>query len=227
MALTEHDRFIVENARLFRKVPREEIELLFDERAVVLLGKGQILFDQGEEAAASYIVLQGQIKLTRLGVDGDEAIIDIFTEGDSFAEAAMFLGGRYPVSATAISDARLLPLPTATLQARIAERPQLAMAMLGSMSLHLLSLVAQIEQMKLLTGEERVIQYLLALGGVQEGSVAFNLPHEKNIIANRLGIKPETFSRALSQLRRLGVDVNGARVVIQDVARLRILLPQP
>jgi CRP-like cAMP-binding protein len=90
-----------------------------------------------------------------------------------------------------------------------------------------LSLVAQIEQMKLLTGEERVIQYLLALGGVQEGSVAFNLPHEKNIIANRLGIKPETFSRALSQLRRLGVDVNGARVVIQDVARLRILLPQP
>ncbi len=47
-----------------------------------------------------------------------------------------------------------------------------------------------------------------------------NLPYEKALIASRLGMQPESFSRALKQLRPLGVEVRGDDVTISDIKAL-------
>ncbi len=46
------------------------------------------------------------------------------------------------------------------------------------------------------------------------------MPYEKSLIASRLGMKPESFSRALGKLSVLGVTVDRESVRIDDVGRL-------
>ncbi|WP_072392806.1 hypothetical protein [Hyphomicrobium sp. CS1BSMeth3] len=46
------------------------------------------------------------------------------------------------------------------------------------------------------------------------------LPYEKALIANRLGMKPESFLRAIGRLRNLGVSVDHEYVSIAEVGTL-------
>ncbi len=113
--------------------------------------------------------------------------------------------GRYPVTATAVTDSMLVSISNARLRDRVLEKPETAFNMLASMAQHLKVLVAQIEQMKLLTTRQRTIRFLLDQSGQTDGTASFDLPHDKALIANRLGMKPETFSRALAELAKHGV----------------------
>ncbi len=46
------------------------------------------------------------------------------------------------------------------------------------------------------------------------------LPYDKSLIAMQLGMKPESFSRALAKLRILGVRTERNKVSLSDVAKL-------
>jgi CRP-like cAMP-binding protein len=205
---------------LFRDMAEADLRELVGERPARLYERAQPVFRQGEPATSFFIILDGRVKLYRLNREGEEAVVHVYGARDSFAEAAMFMGGRYPVTAEAVTTARLVALDGAGLRARVKERPEIAFVMMASMSRHLKALVDQIEQMKLMTGDERVAEFMLTLAGVRHGPVQITLPYEKTLIANRLGMKPETFSRALARLRDIGVEVTGQKVAIADTARL-------
>ena len=89
--------------------------------------------------------------------------------------------------------------------------------MLASASYHLKALVEQIEQIKLLSASQRIADFLVRLCPIREGSCTIDLPYEKALIASRLGMKPESLSRALAKLRPLGVSVDREQVSIVDV----------
>jgi CRP-like cAMP-binding protein len=182
--------------------------------------KGSVLFEQGQPAGAFYVVLDGWVKLFRITPEGNEAVVGVFRRGETFAEAAIFLGGRYPVGAQVVTASRLLRIDGEVLRNRIREQPDLALSMLASASYHLKALVEQIEQIKLLTAPQRIADFLIRLCPVREGSCAIELPYEKTLIASRLGMKPESLSRALAKLRPLGVSVDRESVAITDVQLL-------
>jgi CRP-like cAMP-binding protein len=182
--------------------------------------KGETLFQQGQEATSFFVVLEGLVKLFRIVPDGSEAVVGVFGRGQSFGEAVMFLGGRYPVNAEVVSDARLVRIDGNLTRSCIREQPELAFAMLASTSIHLKALVEQIERLKLLTGPQRVAEFLMRHAARREGGAIVELPYEKTLIANKLGMKPESFSRALAKLRPLGISVDRDRVTIVDVALL-------
>jgi len=93
--------------------------------------------------------------------------------------------------------------------------------MLASSSQHLKFLVEHIEQIKVLDAPQRVGDFLLRLCCRREGRCIVELPYEKSLIAMRLGMKPESLSRALARLRPLGVAVEREQVTISDVGLLR------
>ena len=132
----------------------------------------------------------------------------------------MFMGGRYPVSAEAVAPTRLLRVEGQALRNAITRTPQIAFDILVATAVHLKHLVEQIEQLKVQSAPERIASFLLAQTGALRGPARIALPYEKALIANRLGIKPESFSRAMARLRGLGVVVERESVSIADVARL-------
>ena len=211
---------IVRSTPLLGAVSQAVAQSLVGNRTVSVFRKGETLFQQGEAADAFFVVLGGWIKLYRVTPDGNEAVVGVYRRGETFAEAAMFLGGRYPVSAEAVTDARLLRVDGQVLRRRIMEQPELALSMLASASYHLKALVEQIEHIKLLSAPQRLADFLVRLASTREGGATIELPYEKALLANRLGMKPESLSRALAKLRPLGVSVDREHVSIVDVAVL-------
>jgi CRP-like cAMP-binding protein len=214
--LTPEDWATLRKSAILRDLPPADLHALVDERSVRSIERGHVLFQQGDPARAFFLVLAGQVKLSRVNPGGDEAVVHIYGAGESFAEAAMFLGGRYPVAAEAVVASRIMHVESDTLRRKVAERPEIAFAMMASMSRHLKVLVDQIEKMKLLSADQRVAEFLLGLCGEKTGTVTLSLPHEKSLIANRLGMKPATFSRAIARMRNLGVEVTGNQASIRD-----------
>lgn len=211
---------LVKSTPLFGAMPDEAVMRLVGNRGPKVYERGALLFQQGEPADAFYVILDGWVKISRISPDGDETIVGVFTKRETFAEAAMFLGGRYPVNAEIISPGRLVRVEADTFRRIVHEEPDLALAMLASCSRHLKFLVEQIEQIKLLSAPRRIADFLVGLCDREEGSCTVSLPYEKSLIANRLGMKPESFSRALLKLRALGVEVERERVSIADASAL-------
>ncbi len=210
---------------------------LLGDCAVRMHGKRKTLFLQGDPATHFFVVLSGWVKLFRLRPDGAEVVVEIFGPGESFAEGAMHMPEGYPVSAEMVEEGRLLAVPTAAFGQRVRQDPNLAISMLASMAVRLKELVNRIEKKETQTAAQRVADFLLKFGGPaprkdagtdagtdaepDAAHVVVQLPYDKQLIANRLGMKPETFSRALSTLRDQGVHVEGARAEIRDRFALR------
>ncbi len=218
--MTPLDWNTVRSTPLFGAMPAEVMQSLIGTSGPRVCGKGAILFQQGDPAKDFFVVLDGWVKIYRLTPEGDEAVVAVFKRGETFAEGAMFLGGRYPVSAETVAPSRVLQIDGTMLRQKIRENPDLAFPMLASTSGHLKALVDQIEQIKLLSGSQRIAQFLLRLCTNDQGAAVVGLPYEKALIANRLGMKPESLSRSLSRLRPLGVTVEREQVSIADVRRL-------
>lgn len=205
---------------LFSGLPREQLAALLADASVRSYSRGAILFMQDEPATRFYAVFEGWVKLFRQAPDGQESVIAIFTRGESFAEAAMFEKNVFPVSASVVEDARLLVVPAEHFTARIKERGELALNILASMSRHLRRLVQQVEQLTVNSSAERLAGFLYRLCPKGSGPVIVRLPFDKSLLAGRLGMQPETLSRALARLRKIGVKTRGLEVTISDVGLL-------
>ena len=86
--------------------------------------------------------------------------------------------------------------------------------------MRLRQLVDEIEQLKARSAAQRIADFFVKQAKVASGAARIALPYEKALIAGRLGMKPESFSRALAKLAELGVVVERDSVSIRDVARL-------
>jgi CRP-like cAMP-binding protein len=83
-------------------------------------------------------------------------------------------------------------------------------------------LVGQLEQMKVRSGTQRIAQFILnLLPEPKAGPAACKLPFEKAVLASQLGMRPESFSRALARLRAQGITVEKETVHVADIVRLR------
>lgn len=183
--------------------------------------RGETIFLQGDPARTLFIVLEGWVKLYRIAQSGEEAVVGVFTEGQSFGEVVVLRRGNFPVAAEAVTDCRLMQVNAEVLFDVMRRYPEMVGSIMASMYGHYHALVAQIEQLKARTGAQRVAEFLLELCHVEEGACTVHLPYDKVLIAGRLGMKPESLSRAFARLKMAGVSVSRENAAIADVARLR------
>ena len=221
MPINSAELDLVRKTVLFGGLESGALACLLAHASTFQAAPGEILFFQGDPVKACFVTLEGWVKLYRLSPAGEEAVVAVFTRGQSFAEAAAFTDGKYPVSCEAVTAARLLRVPSESLLREIRANPEIGLAMLASTSQHLHSLVRQIEQLKTDTGVQRVAKFLASLCPVEEGACTIGLPYDKALIANRLGMKPESLSRAFARLRGLGVRVERGAAAISDIQRLK------
>ena len=220
MASTEVE-IIARKSTLLASLPEPAAVTLLSAANCTKYDRGATLFLQGETATTIHIVINGWVKLYRVASNGSEAVVNVFTKGGSFGEAVALRGQPYPVSAEAVTDTEVMQIPASVYTSLLRRDPELAINVLASTFQHLRSLVTQIEQMKAHTGAQRVAEFLLELCPCTEGSCVVNLPYDKVLIAGRLGMKPESLSRAFSKLRGIGVVVDRHDAAIEDVGRLR------
>lgn len=204
-AMTPDLQEIARSSLLLKGAPPPVAEAVLATARAREFDRGATIFLQGERATAIYIVADGWVKLYRIAPSGSEVVVGVFTKGSSFGEAVALRSDTYPVAAEAVTDCRLIRIDADTILNLIRQSPEIAISILSATFLHLHSLVAQVEQLKARTGAQRVAEFLLELAPCRTGSCEVVLPYDKTLIAGRLGLKPESLSRAFARLRDHGV----------------------
>ena len=219
--LTAGDLQVISRVAVFRGLKPETVQHIIAPATAIMLRPHQIIMRQDDPATAFFIVIDGWVKISRTTQSGGETVIDMMKNGDSFAEAVAFSGGRYIATAEAAQVARVARIPADHLIRCIRESPDIALAMIASTSQRMHYLVQQVEHLKAQSGVQRVAEFLASLSLAEQGRCALALPYDKILIAGRLGLTPESLSRAFAKLRGVGVTINASKVNVRDIVELR------
>ncbi len=217
----EIHKAIARNSVLIRSLPEHHVDMLMQKAIWRHYDRGETLFLQDEPANAIHIVLDGWVKLYRMTPSGSEAIVSVFTRGESFGEAVALRNMPYPVSGESATPSEVMHIPSNVLIDLIKRDASVGLSILSASFNHLHSLVAQLEQLKAQTGAQRVAEFLLGLSKDGSGGCTVTMPYDKVLIAGKLGMKPESLSRAFSRLKQIGVTIEKNHALIRDTNALR------
>ena len=208
-------------APLFTGVAEKDVRGLLDGAEILSLPAEHELYREGRPVDRFYVVLDGHVELS-LDAGGRKSVVEVARRAAVLGDAAMFGSGRYIMSARLLTPATLLAIPAAAFRTRLESRVDILLHMLTTMSLRLRMLVRQIAELKLKTTAQRLGSFLLTMVEVEHGRAELRFPYDKKLVAEQLGMKPESLSRALGKLARQGVESRPDNlVVVADVARLR------
>ncbi len=216
--------FTLRDTFLFSQLNEDQLERLRRSTQSIHLEDSRTLFEAGDDARRFFMVRQGQIKLSRLSLDGNEKVIEVVSAGFTFAEALMFLDRpHYPVRAVAIGDTELYAFDNKAFLGLLRESTETCFRVMGDMSQRLRQLIKEIDDLTLQSATGRVAGYLCGRYVYRgQDRVEFDLDTPKGVLASRLSVKPETFSRILHSFTSQGlVKVKGGHIEILDPAGLR------
>lgn len=209
---------------LFSQLSPEQLARLAARCRYRVVEKGEIVFQRGDPPHGFYQVVAGQVKLALSSRDGSEKVVELIGPGHSFGEAVMFLDRPYPVFAEALMKSELIDVGQRAVFDLLDADPSFARAMLAGMSIRLHGLVRDVESYSMRSGAQRVADYLLETAGAapcSTGVQRLRLEASKQVVASRLNLTPETFSRILHQLADDGlIVVEGRELQILDVQQL-------
>lgn len=208
--------------RIFCDLSVSDVEAIADGCTLRTLGKDETLFREGEKAEGFYVIQTGRISIFRLTPDGREQIICVFQAPESFAEIALSTIETYPANAIALGPAQVIVIHKTHFRELVCKKPELALHMLASMSMHLKHLVQTIHDIKGRQIEGRLADWILQQELPADGSPAFVLPVSKKVLAGQLGVTSETLSRTFARFRREGlIEVDGPQLLIVNMSGLR------
>ena len=205
---------------LFADLAPADMDMVAAATTELHLPRGRVIFKRGDPCNGFHTVIYGSVKLCFVSSQGDEKVVELIGPGQSFGEALMFMERDYIVQAEALADCMLLHIGKEAILSGIERDPGFARRMLAGMSRRLHGLISDVESYTLRSGSQRVVGYLLKDDPRQGGEVT--LSASKKMVASRLNITPEYFSRVLHDMAGRGlVGIAGRSITILDLERLR------
>lgn len=188
------------------------------------LAAGDILFHHGDPAERFYLIGMGQIKLSRISPAGQEKVIEVMYAGSTFAEAVMFMQKHaYPVTAQALIDSVVYAIPNQAYLDILAQSTEYCFRLLADLSMRLHHHLQELDHLAQQNAMHRLIRYLVnQLPPDASNGHTLTLSIPKQVLASKLSIKPESFSRLLATLAQEGIiSVDKQTIVIHNVQRLK------
>ncbi len=210
---------------LFAELEQEQLGMIAGGAREIRISKGEMLFQKGDDARGFYLVIKGQIKLAFPSIQGNEKVVAIVGQGQTFGEAAMFLNQHFPVRAEALMNSEVLYVGSQILFNLLEHDPLFSRKLLAGLAFRLHQLVQDVELYSQRSSAQRVVGYLLQLcplNGACDMPITVDLPTTKQVVASRLNLTPETLSRILHDLSEEGlIEMQGRRIGIPHPDALR------
>ena len=215
---------------LFGGLDDAQLALLLESARIIHLDEGQHLFHCQQQASQFFMVRSGTIRLYLSAPDGAEKVLHLVTAGETFAEAITFMEGQvYPVNASALDAVEVLAFSNQTFRAILRSSTDTCFRLMADMSTWLKRQLADIDALTLQNATLRFTNYLLhQVPAGTENEVTVKLGAPKHVIASRLSIQPESFSRILRNLQREGhISAEGNLIHIKDINTLGEAVGRP
>jgi len=221
-------REILKQSLLFSGLDDDDLDAIAAVAQPRPFRKGETLFSEGDEATGFFLLASGGVKLCKISHEGREKVLHFSHPGETFAEAALFGDGRYPASAVAIEGGEVLFFSRDQFLSLIDRNPRFALNLIVTLSVLLRKFARQIEELSFAEVPTRLASYLIDLAGRKsttfQGRTYLDLDVKKGELAARLGTVGETLSRTFRKMKEDGIiDLDGSRVVIEDMERLKRL----
>ena len=215
----------LKQSSLFSGFTDKSLEEILSAISLKNISKGEIIFYEKDQAPAFFVVGEGRVKIFKISSEGKEQILIIAGVGDSFAEAAMFGGGKYPATAEAITDCKLIVVHRDRFISIIERNPTIALNLIARLSELLHKLNKLVEELSLTDINTRLANYFINIieekAMTENNPVVLTLSEKKTVLASQLGTIPETLSRSFKKLSKEKViAVNGAEIEIVDLEKL-------
>ena len=176
---------------------------------VVEYSKGHTIYDQHQPSLSVYLVISGKVKVSRLAGDGRQVVVDIYCPDDIFGETALLDAPPRNDQAVAMEDTRLMSWSSAEIEAAIARRPRLAMALLQILVQRAGDLTRRVESFSVDNIARRLARSLLRfaerLGTEGQDGTVFMAPFTHEMLAQYVGTSREIVTHYMSQFRRDGM----------------------
>lgn len=211
---------------LFQGLPEDAAERLSKIATARELGRGDVVFRQGEPGASMYVILKGKVRVTRPADPGRDNLLTLLGPGDLFGELTLFDPAPRQATATAITDVSLAEFTATAMKSWLAAEPDAAWHFLRLMARRLRRVNDTLENLLYGDVPRRVARTLLDMAGrfgdpVPDGvRVHHDLTQEQ--LAQHVGASRESVNKALSELASRGtVRLEPKSVVILDLERLK------
>lgn len=213
---------IVRNLSLFLGLTEQDKDALIKGGRIRQCPRGQMLFAHGEPVTHFYVVLKGTFQLFRANPDGNEKTIEVLKSGQTMCESEILDSCRsHRVNAVPVEDSLVLEFPVFWLKEAAKKYNAFALNLLSLISQHAHLAEVEAEHQATMSAAQLAACFLQRLCVLYDFNPSgFDLPYSKTLIASRLGMELETFSRTLAKLKEHGITVEGTRVMILDLKRI-------
>ncbi|MCC6160470.1 MAG: Crp/Fnr family transcriptional regulator [Deltaproteobacteria bacterium] len=187
--------------------------------------RGEMLFTEADKAEQFYVVLDGDVKVFKTSASGKEQILHFARPFQTFAEAAVMMGGMFPASAMAARDARVFEIPRAQFLELVRGDPDFAVRVMASVARWLRTLVDLVEDLSFAEVPGRLARRIVKTAresGIElVDGAEIDLPMSKTDLARMLGTVSETLSRVFAKMSEDGlIEVRGRCIVVRSAERL-------
>jgi CRP-like cAMP-binding protein len=191
-ALTVVPYFADVDADLIATIARHIIRQEYD--------AGQVVFLEGEQEVALYVVQQGWLKAVKMSPDGREQVLHFIGPGEVFNAIGVFVEATNPATVIALEPTTVWVIQKNNMLKLLDDYPELARVVIQRLAGRVQQLIAMVEDLSLRTIEARLARYLI------EQSTAEQLHRPRWAtqaeLANRLGTVPDVLNRALRSLAK-------------------------
>jgi CRP/FNR family transcriptional regulator, cyclic AMP receptor protein len=188
---------------------------------------GEVIFHEGDEGTALYIIEKGEVKIVRGSAEGKEVVLSPpLGPGDFFGELALFDGEPRSADAVAKEASELLILRRSDFRRFVAGHPQMAVNLLEVLSRRLRRTDELVADAAFLDVRARLVKRLLDLADGQgqagpEGVVIVSKLTQSHL-ASMVGTTRESINKALQYYIKKGwLRHERGRLTLLDIARLR------
>jgi CRP-like cAMP-binding protein len=194
---------------LFRDLSSEELRDVASMARVRRFAKDTLIFNQGDAAGRAHVLIEGSVRISQAGSDGNQAVMRFIVPGETFGTVALFTDGRYPAEAFAITDMLEASWSAGELGTLLRRYPQIAVNVIHVIGKRLQEAQNRVRELSTQRAEQRVAYALLRLAqqagqSTPEGTgIAF--PLRRKDIADISGTTLHTASRILTSWTRRGL----------------------
>jgi CRP-like cAMP-binding protein len=189
---------------------------------------GEAVFRQGDPADTIYVWLAGRVKVSQITPDGQQVTVHFVGPGEMMGCVAAWGGGRYPGTAGAIEDSRVIGWTRPELEGLAQRHPAISRNVLTIVGRRLQESQARVRELSTERVEQRVAHALLRLadqaGRSGPGGIEIAFPLSRQDLAELAGTTLHSVSRTLSAWDQQGLIRSGRqRVLVRRTDALRTI----
>jgi len=211
----------IRNATVFQGLDAHELESIAKLASLQSHEDGEYFFMQGDPALRSFLVVEGQVRLSQVTVEGQQVLLGYIGPGREFGIISGLNAVHYPVSAQAVGPTKALAWHHEVFKRMFAEYPQVQRNAMNIMARQIGEFQSRIRELSTQRVERRIALAILRLarhsGRKVKDGVLIDLPLTRQDLGELSGTTLFTVSRTLKKWESEGlVRSKREQVIILD-----------